>query len=82
MTEHLVLGEDNPLPPANLRQPVLVLGLGCEMVLMDFNGETFSAESPGENSIAKAAVEKKGGEATRLLLGARARSGWLLQCRT
>lgn len=68
IAEHLILGEDNPPPSADIAEPVLVLGVWGEVVLVDADSETVRTESLGENPIAEAPINEKGRSFRRLLL--------------
>jgi hypothetical protein len=61
-------GEDHPSSSADLAEPVLVLGVQGEVVLVDADGESVRAESLGENPIAETSINEKGRSFRRLLL--------------
>ncbi len=59
-----VVGESSA---ADLAEPVLVLSVWGEVILVDTDGETARTESLGENPIAEAPINEKGRSFRRLL---------------
>lgn len=81
IAEHLILGQDYPPSLAHFAEPVFILSVGREVVLVNMDGEAVRAESLGNNPIAEGAIDEVGDGPTQLS-GARARSGSLPQCLT
>lgn len=81
IAEHLILSQDYPPSLAHFTEPVFILSVGREVVLVNMDGEAVHAENLGNNPIAEGAIDEVGDGPTRLS-GARARSGSLPQCLT
>ena len=81
VAKHFVLRQYYLPSLAHFTEPVLIFGIGREVVLVNMDGEAVHAENLGNNPIAEGAVDEIGDGPTRLS-GARARSGSLPQCLT
>ena len=59
VTNSIVLGQDNPAAPADLRQPIFVRGVLREMPVMDLDPYAALAKFVGDDFLAQGTVDKK-----------------------